>query len=235
MFVEVAARVGYDIIWIEMEHSGMTMRETEDLCRIIDGNGMFSMVRLPGVEREAVLKAAETGASILMAPMTSSVESLRQFVKHARYSPQGSRGYYGISRAMNYGIGGTPAELRKAANDRLLLWAQIETTEALACMDDLCQVDGIDGIFMGPGDLSAEFGVPGITEHSKVMEEVARGPICARRNQRFCGTVCGAEKTRYWGNLGMDMLFVASNVSLHVRGATALRQQIEEQFSAVHR
>jgi len=233
-FVDVVARVGgYDIIWIEMEHSGMTMRETENLCRIIDGNGLLSMVRLPGVERETVLKAAEAGASILMAPMTSTVESVRQFVRHARYSPQGSRGYFGSSRAMNYGIGAAPAELRKNANDRLMLLAQIETAEALGCMDELCRVEGIDGIFMGPGDLSAELGVPGLTDHPKVLEAVTRGPVCAHGNQRFCGTVCGAEKVGYWAKLGMDMLVVASNVSLQVRGATTLRKQIEEQLTAV--
>jgi len=232
-FVDVVARVGgYDIIWIEMEHSGMRMRKTESLCRIIDGNGLLSMVRLPGVEREAVLKAAEAGASILMAPMTSSVESVRQFVRHARYSPQGSRGYFGSSRAMNYGIGATPAELRKAANERLMLWAQIETTEALGCMDDLSQVEGIDGIFMGPGDLSAELGVPGLTDHPKVQEAVTRGPECARKHRRYCGTVCSAEMAGYWTKLGMDALFVGSNVSLQVRGAAGLRRQIEDQFAA---
>lgn len=231
-FVDVVARVGgYDIIWIEMEHSGMTMRETENLCRIIDGNGLLSMVRLPGVEREAVLKAAETGASILMAPMTNSVESVQRFVKHARYSPKGSRGYFGSSRAMNYGIGAAPAELRQAANERLTLWAQIETTEALGCMDDLCQVEGIDGIFMGPGDLSAEFGVPGLTDHPTILEAVARGPECARRHRRHCGTVCSAEKAGYWAKLGMDALFVGSNVGLQVKGAAGMRCQIEEQFS----
>jgi 4-hydroxy-2-oxoheptanedioate aldolase len=233
VFVDIVARIGVDVVWIEMEHSGMTFREMEDLCRIIDGNGMISVVRLPGVERETVLKAAESGVSMLIAPMTNTPEAVGQFVRQARYTPIGARGFYGSSRALNYGLGGTPAELRQIANDRLLLWAQIETIEALNRIDEIAGVPGIDGLFMGPGDLSAELGMPGVFDHPQVIEAVAKGPETCRRHSRLCGAVCPVEKIGYWAKRGMNLLIVSSNVNFYIRAGTAVRRLIDDQLAAV--
>lgn len=233
IFVEIAGRVGIDVVWIEMEHSSLTMREAETLCRLITGSNMISLIRLPNAERETVLKAAETGAEILMAPMTSTPEVLQRLVEHGRYAPAGNRGYYVPSRAMNYGLGGNIAQLRQEANDRLMLWGQIETLQALDDVKRLCQVPGIDGLFMGPGDLSAAFGVPGESDHPKVMAGVAKGLECSRRHKRLCGTVCSTDKIAHWAQRGMNVMFLANNVAFYVRSATALQEQIAQQMATV--
>src|SRR5262249_55226748 len=147
------------------------------------------MIRLPNFQRENVLKAAETGADMLMAPMMNERADLELFVKNARYSPEGERGYYGSSRGLNYGLGAHVSKLREQANDRLLLWAQVETLVALDQIDELSQVPGIDGIFIGPGDLSAAYGVPGEPTEARVTAAIALGAKTARKYQKISSSV----------------------------------------------
>jgi 2-keto-3-deoxy-L-rhamnonate aldolase RhmA len=227
VFVDVAAQVGIDVVWIEMEHAGMTMREAETLCRLINGGQMLSLIRLPNGERDTVLRAAESGSDMLMMPMVNRVEDLDQFVKHARYTPQGERGYYRSSRALNYGLGGTIAELRRQANESLMLWGQIETLTALENLEDLCQVVGIDGLFMGPGDLSSSYGVPGDTSDPRVVEAIATGIRASHTHGKCSGTVAAPEDVSQWVNHSIDLLFVGSNVGFYVSAAESLRQELE--------
>src|SRR5690606_26675706 len=110
VFVEIAAQIGIDIVWIEMEHASVSLREAENLCRMIQGSGLLCLIRLPNCQRDIVLKAAEIGADMLMAPMIERREDLENLVKYSKYAPVGQRGFYSSSRALNYGFGSTMAE-----------------------------------------------------------------------------------------------------------------------------
>jgi 4-hydroxy-2-oxoheptanedioate aldolase len=226
-FVDIASRFGIDVIWIEMEHSCMTMREAENLCRIVDGNGLLSLIRLPSCERDVALKAAETGVDMLMVPMISSPTELERFVAHARYAPDGQRGFYRYSRAMNYGLGDTVPELRRQANENLMLWGQIETLSALDRLDQLCQVEGIDGLFMGPGDLSSAYGVPGQVTHQRVLDAVRKGVSASRGHGKCAGTVSRPGDAAIWIEQSIDILFVGGNVEFYVKAAEGLRNQLQ--------
>ena len=226
-FVDVAGRFGIDVIWIEMEHSCMTMREAENLCRIVDGNGMLSLIRLPSGDRDVALKAAETGVDMLMVPMINSAAELERFVAHTRYAPHGQRGFYRYSRAMNYGLGDTVPELRRQANENLMLWGQVETLSALDRLEDLCTVDGIDGLFMGPGDLSSAYGVPGQVTHSRVLNAVRTGIIASRTHHKCAGTVSRAADAAIWIEQSIDLLFVGGNVDFYIKSAESVHHQIQ--------
>lgn len=226
-FVDVAGRFGIDVVWIEMEHSCMTMREAENLCRIVDGNGMLSLIRLPSGDRDVALKAAETGVDMLMVPMINSPTELERFVTHTRYAPRGQRGFYRYSRAMNYGLGDTVPELRRQANENLMLWGQVETLSALDRLDDLCNVDGIDGLFMGPGDLSSAYGVPGQVTHSSVLNAVRTGITASRKHHKCAGTVARAADAAIWIEQSIDLLFVGGNVEFYIRSAESVHHQIQ--------
>jgi 4-hydroxy-2-oxoheptanedioate aldolase len=227
IFVDVAARFGFDIVWIEMEHSCITMREAEQLCRMISGVGMLSLIRLPNGARDVALKAAETGVDMLMVPMINNPTELEQFVAHTRYAPDGQRGFYRYSRAMNYGLGDTVVELRRQANENLMLWGQIETLSALDRLPELCQVDGIDGLFMGPGDLSSAYGVPGQLSDQRVVDAVSTGVATSQLYQKCTGTVARVADAKRWIEQSVDVLFVGGNVEFYVKAAESLKSQLE--------
>ncbi|MEX0642907.1 MAG: aldolase/citrate lyase family protein [Pirellulales bacterium] len=226
IFVEVAAQIGVDIIWIEMEHASISLREAENLTRMIQGNGLLSLIRLPNCDREIVLKTAEIGADMLMAPMITHRSDLENLVKFSRYAPQGERGFYVSSRALNYGLGSTLAELRAVANDRLMLWAQVETLPALELLDEFCQVPGIDGIFIGSGDLSSAYGVPGETTDPRVVRAVSRGVEASRRYQKCCASVMPAAEISNWRDCELDMVAIGGNVGFYVAAAKALQEKL---------
>jgi 2-keto-3-deoxy-L-rhamnonate aldolase RhmA len=231
-FVDIAAGFEFDLIWIEMEHANISMREAEYLCRVISGHGMFSLIRLPNGSRDIVLQAVETGADMLMLPMVSTPSDTRELVKHARFSPDGERGFHKLSRSMNFGLGGTLAELRKRANDELMLWAQVENLTAVKNLDELCQVHGIDGLFAGPGDLSSAFGVPGDVADSRVVAAVEKTVSISHNYAKCAGTAAAPAHALRWSLFGADMLMVGNNLAFYVSAASALREELNKVFES---
>jgi 2-keto-3-deoxy-L-rhamnonate aldolase RhmA len=104
VFLEIAAHMGFKVIWIEMEHAAITFSEAADLCRMAAGTGMLTMIRVPDARRESVLKAAECGPDIIDVPMADSPEQVAELVRCARFAPEGARGFFSVSRALKYGI-----------------------------------------------------------------------------------------------------------------------------------
>ena len=124
MFIEMCAYLGFQVMWIEMEHSHITFAEAVNLCRISQGCGLVTMIRIPNAARENVLKAAECGPDIINVPMANSAHVLHELIRYARFSPVGERGYFSVSRAVKYGaVADVPAEQQKL-NDELCLMAR---------------------------------------------------------------------------------------------------------------
>src|SRR5256885_4530618 len=169
IFVEIAAKLGFRLLWIEMEHAFITFAQAADLCRIASGTGMLTMIRISDNRRENVLKAAECGPDIIDLPMADSPEIVRDFVRHARFRPEGARGYFSVPRALDYGLVESLPAAQLKVNSELCLMVQIETEEAVKRVDEICAVEGVD-IFIGPADLSSSLGVPGKTTHPVVGE-----------------------------------------------------------------
>ncbi len=164
IFLEICAHLGYQAIWIEMEHGHITFAEAADLCRMAAGSGMLTMIRIPDVRRENVLKGAECGPDILDVPMIETPEQMHDLREHARFAPVGSRGMFSVSRAVNYGIPGGVVAKQQNLNTALCLMAQIESNTALGRVEELAAVPDVD-LFIGPADLAASLGVAGHTSH----------------------------------------------------------------------
>jgi len=218
-FLEMAALMGYGAAWIEMEHTFVTFQQAADLCRMASGWGMLTMIRIPDIGRETVLKAAECGPDIIDLPMANTPEMLEKFVSDARFPPQGVRGFFGVSRAVAYGIPSTVAERQRMLNEELCLMIQIETKEAVERIDDLCAVPGIDAIFLGPADLSASLGVPGETGHAKVLAAAERTIRAARKYGKNVATAAPMGDFSFWLGQGVDLLYVMNDLTAMKLGA----------------
>ena len=212
VFLEICAHLGYQAIWIEMEHGHITFAEAADLCRMAAGTGMLTMIRIPDVRRENVLKGAECGPDILDVPMIESVAQMHDLREFARFAPQGNRGMFSVSRAINYGIPGEVVAKQQKLNTGLCLMAQIETSAAVDRVEELAAVPDVD-LFIGPADLAASFGVPGQTSHPSVQQAAARIVKAARIHDKCTATACAPEEFGFWLGLGVDLLFCANDIS----------------------
>ena len=212
IFLEICAHLGYQAIWIEMEHGHITFAEAADLCRMAAGSGMLTMIRIPDVRRENVLKGAECGPDILDVPMIETIDQMNHLREYARFAPAGNRGFFSVSRAVNYGIPDGAVARQQNINTDLCLMAQIETSIALARLDELAAVPDID-LFIGPADLAASFGVPGNTSHPSVQTAAAKIVKAARDHKKCVATACAPDEFAFWLGLGIDLLFCTNDIA----------------------
>jgi 4-hydroxy-2-oxoheptanedioate aldolase len=153
---EVLAVLGVDFVCIDQEHSAMGPETVQALVAAATAGGIPAIVRVPEGSPGFVGGALDSGAAGVIVPRVSSAAAAADVVRVARYPPAGDRGL-GPGRAAGYGRR-IPQALA-SANAETLVGVQIETEAALAALDDILALNGIDLVFVGPGDLSASLGL----------------------------------------------------------------------------
>jgi len=174
---ELAIRVGFETVWIEMEHGPTDFAAAEAICHAAESAGGFGSIRVPDGQRCHVMRALEVGARIVVVPMVNTADQARQVIQYGKFPPVGQRGYNTRSRAVGFGLADKCAAF-VAANRQTHLFVQIETTEAVANLDAICGVEGLSGILIGPGDLSMSLGCSGDMASARVIETATD---CIRR------------------------------------------------------
>ncbi len=153
LIAEVAARQAFDCVTLDMQHG---LHDPVSVMRSIGGivlAGKPAGVRVPVGDFAMASRALDMGAEAVIAPMINSVADARAFVAATKYPPLGERSW-GPARTMTlHGIADQPTQLA-TANRETLAFAMVETRQALDIVDEILAVDGIDGVFMGPSDLS---------------------------------------------------------------------------------
>ena len=151
-YVHQAAAAGYDCIWLDLEHRTMDDREVQSLLTHFHLADIDCMLRAPTLEKTGLYRYLEDGASGLLIPHVSTVEKAEALVQAVKFPPLGDRGIDGVGLDAGYG---TPevVEFTTAANAETFLVVQIETPEAVANVDAIAAVEGVAGLFVGPGDL----------------------------------------------------------------------------------
>jgi len=132
---ELAGRLGFDAVWIEMEHASTDLVTAEQMCVATEAGGAIPIVRTAGYHREHILHALEIGGRIIVAPLVNDAETAREVVKHGKFRPLGQRGFNSRSRGLEFGLD-MPGMLRRA-NDETHLMPQIETVEAVNNLDKI--------------------------------------------------------------------------------------------------
>jgi 2-dehydro-3-deoxyglucarate aldolase len=163
---EILAMAGYDWVVVETEHTAIDVSEVLRLVIAIEQRGAIPLVRLAWndpIQAKAVL---DSGAAGVLVPMVNTRADAELAVQMTKYPPLGIRGV-GLARAQGYGQ--SFDAYVKNANDDGLLIVQIEHKDAVANIDDILSVPGIDGTFIGPYDLSMSLGIPGQINHPDVV------------------------------------------------------------------
>jgi len=213
--VEVAGLAGLQFVWIEIEHAGTDMMHAEQLCRAAELHGMWSLLRVPDGGRSSVLRALEVGGRIIVTPQIHTPEQARKVVEYGKFPPLGNRGFNTGSRGMLYGAGGPTLKAMEDANNRTALLVQIESVEGVKNADTILSVEGIDGVLVGPGDLSASMGITAQWENEDLIRTIEGIFATAHRYQKVVATVCPTPAlTKRWKAAGAHLLNLASDIGL---------------------
>jgi len=224
IFLEMAARLNFRVLWIEMEHGFITFAEAADLCRMARGTGMLTMIRVADTRRENVMKAAECGPDIIDVPMIETPEMIRELIQGARFPPEGNRGFFSVSRSLEYGLVESIAGEQMRLNEELCLMVQTETAEAVRRIDELCTISGFE-IFIGPSDLSASLGVPGQLGHPRVFAAAKQIMDAAKRNGKLVAVGAGPAEFGFYVEQGVDLLFCGNDIACLRTGIQSMLQQ----------
>lgn len=168
---EIAGTAGFDWLVIDGEHAPNDLRSTLAQLRALAPYPTHPVVRLPAGEVWMIKQALDIGAQTLLIPMVESAAQARALVAATRYAPEGIRGMGGSgARATRYGA---IADYARVAAREICLLVQVETRAGLAALPGILEVDGVDGVFIGPSDLAADMGHPGRTDAPDVRAAIA--------------------------------------------------------------
>jgi 4-hydroxy-2-oxoheptanedioate aldolase len=212
---EWVGRLGFDVLCVEAEHSSVTVETMQIVTACGELTPSAMIARVTGNDPLAIAGALDAGVHGIIVPRVSSAAEASAAVDATRYPPAGQRGL-GPSRATGYGAD-IPAYLARA-NDELLLAIQIETRAAVDQLDELLAVEGVDLIFVGPGDLACSLGVPfGGPEVRRVVTDVReRARAAGRLTGVWSGSAPDAAAWRAAGVglviLGSDLMWLAAGV-----------------------
>ena len=151
--IEAVAKAGFDAVAMDMQHGGHDVASVLGGIGLIAANGKHPVVRVPLNDFAMVSRALDFGAEAVIAPMINSVEDARRLAAVAKYPPMGERSWGQYRRMEGHGQS-TPGDYLIAANDASLVFAMVETRAAYDILDDILAVPGVDGVFVGPSDLS---------------------------------------------------------------------------------
>ena len=221
---------GYHGVWIDQEHSAIPHQQTETLVLASRAAGLDAFVRLAPTDYATVMRPLETGAGGVMAAQIRTVEQVQQIVEWSFYPPTGNRGLYSGNYEARYGAADPKSQI-EAANRNRWLAIQIETLEAVDQVEKIAAVDGVDCLFVGPGDLSAVLGVPGQVTHPKSIAALEKIGAAAQAAAKPWGILArSAEHATTCRELGCRLFSLSGDVDFFNRGIRAVKQAYQDLF-----
>lgn len=168
---EIMAKAGFDWLAVDLEHSVITIKEAEELIRVIDLCGVVPLVRLTSNDANQIKRVMDAGAHGVIVPMVNSALDAIAAIEAVKYPPQGKRGV-GLARAHDYGE--KFSDYWSWQESLSLVIVQIEHIEAVQNLEEILSVEGVNGYIIGPYDLSASMGIPGQFEHADFKKAMAK-------------------------------------------------------------
>ncbi|TBW39475.1 2-dehydro-3-deoxyglucarate aldolase [Siculibacillus lacustris] len=219
--IEMIAGSGFDFIGIDAEHGPSDLVTVyAQLQAIAAGGPSHPLVRLPSCDPVLVKQYLDIGVQTLVFPQVESAEQAAAIVASTRYPPKGVRGYCGAPRASGFG---RIKDYPFTAEAEICIIVQPESMKAVDSLEAVAAIDGIDGFFFGPGDLSADMGLLHGATRPEVVEVLIAAARRIKATGKSAGTICGDEAlTRRYIEAGFDIVAVGSDQGVLVRGADDL-------------
>jgi 4-hydroxy-2-oxoheptanedioate aldolase len=218
--VEVIAGAGFDWILLDSEHSPADIENLLGQLQAAAPYPTHPVVRVPWNDMVAMKRVLDVGAQSLLVPYVSTAAEARSAVSFTRYPPTGVRGVAGTTRATRFG---RVKDYARRAHEEICLLVQVETQAALDNIEQICAVDGVDGVFIGPADLHASMGFPGEIANPKVKPLIDEAIRRIRKSGKAPGILTPNEAdARHWLQCGALFVAVGADVGILARGAEAL-------------
>jgi 4-hydroxy-2-oxoheptanedioate aldolase len=224
--VEVLANAGFDWLLLDTEHSPNELPMVHAQLQAIAQGSAHPIVRPPWNDTVMIKRYLDVGVQTLLIPFIQDAQEARDAVAATRYPPLGVRGYSAAARASDYG---RVKDYPTRCEEQLCVLLQVETPHALANIEAIADVDGVDGIFIGPGDLSASMGHIGQPMHPEVVAAIEDAVRRIRASGKAAGILVGDEKlARHYIEIGCTFVAVGSDIGILARGAEALAAKFKQ-------
>jgi 2-keto-3-deoxy-L-rhamnonate aldolase RhmA len=217
LVAEAAGCAGFDWAVVDMEHAPLDLGTVVHLLQAIAGTPMLPIVRVPWNDAVVVKRVLDAGAETLLFPFVQSAEEAQRAVAATRYPPEGIRGMANMSRASRFG---TAPDHYENANRAVGVIVQLETPAAIAELEAMAALPGIDAFLIGPADLSGAMGLTGQTMHPDVVAAITDAVARCHAAGKPVATIGGSvDDVRRYRAIGFDTVAVGSDLGLMVGAA----------------
>ena len=201
---QLAKSAGFDSLYVDLEHSSLSLETTSQICCAALACGIAPLVRVP--QLELVQRVLDGGALGVIIPDVRSAAQAREAVKVAKYPPLGERGF--ATALPHFQYRSPPAKQQYAAlNDATMVVVQFESAECIERADEIFAVEGVDMVLFGTNDMTADMGIPGDYEDPRVRDAYACAIAAARKHGKHVGV----------GGLGSRPKLIAEFVKMGAR------------------
>lgn len=218
---EICAGAGLDYLLIDGEHAPLSLEGILAQLRVIAGTGTLSLVRVPALDEVIIKQVLDLGAQNVLVPMVHTAQDAEAAVRAMHYPPKGVRGV-GSALARSGRWNRTSGYLQDAG-EQVTLFVQIESAAGVENAAAIAAVDGVDGIFIGPSDLSATMGLIGQQAHPDVVAAVKKVIAEVKAAGKIVGVNAFVQAhAQEYVEAGADFVNVGADVALLARGSEAL-------------
>jgi len=212
---------GYDWVFLDLEHSPMSLDAASQISVAALDTGISPIVRVPAMQMAMATRALDGGALGIIMPHVDTAAEARAIVDHLKYPPVGHRSVSGAQPQFDYRAMKV-SELTTALNAATLTICMVETPKAIANVDAIAGVPGVDVVLVGTNDLAAEMGIPGDFANPKIAAAYKKIVAACKKHKKWpgMGGVYNEELMKKYVGLGMRMVLAGGDVGMLMQAAT---------------
>ncbi len=231
--VECLGITGLDFLVIDTEHGPFDVESALSHIRTAELKGITPIVRTKNIERDSILKMLDIGAKGLVIPCINTVEEVKKIVEYGKYHPLGNRGFF-YGRVADYSYGNTAADsgaegYMDKCNKETLLIPQCETLGCLENIEEIVNIDGVDGIFIGPYDLSIAMGIPAQFTNPAFTTAIEKILTTCKTAKKYAFIFSGdSSAAKQYIKDGFDGVAIGTDVSIYIGAYKSLLKEVKE-------
>ena len=227
---ELTSLLGFDGIWMDMEHHGYSLETAGHLMRAARVGGTDIVARPGKGEFMRMARMLEMGATGIMYPRCDGPEEAREVVRWAKFAPLGQRGFDGSGADVPYVL--TPMkDYVRLANEQTFVLIQMEEPSAIERADEIAAVPGVDMLMLGPADFSVLTGIPGQFDHPSVAGAIEKIARAAKKHGKHWAATCGTpEQAKRMVDMGCRLLFHGADIVWVKNGLEQIKRSFGEQL-----
>ena len=217
---KIMATSGYDWLFIDMEHNSMDIDIASQISVAAQDAGITPIVRVPDFAHHHATRVLDCGAMGVVFPHVENADIAKKLVSYCLYPPKGHRSMTGVLPQLDFKQQAI-ADVAHTINDNMLIVIMLESPEAIANVDSIAAVDGIDVILIGTNDLCMEMGIPGVYSNPKVKDAYSKVIEACKKYRKTpgMGGVYNEELMSEYINMGMKFILSGSDLSFMMQSA----------------